>query len=110
MGGVLKQWRELQVVCPGLILSSQSYLGNERTCFMLRVGGKRLTEKQKQKDKKKTKKKSSNVSAHTEFAISPCDAAITCSFKGVLGLQATFSLNRVSFHLPFPATLRCAPY
>ena len=54
--------------------------------------------------------KKENVSAHTELAVSPCEAVITWSFKGAQGLQTTFSLNRVSFHLLFPATRRCAPY
>lgn len=59
---------------------------------------------------KKAKIKSINATAHIELALSPCDAVIRCSFKGVQGLQMTFSVNHVSFHLLFPVTLRCAPY
>lgn len=36
-GRCVGQWKELRVVRPGLILSSQSYLGNKRTCFILRA-------------------------------------------------------------------------
>lgn len=45
--------------------------------------------------------KSINISGDSRFAISPYDAAVTCSFKGVRGLWATFLMNSVSFYLLF---------
>lgn len=103
---MLGRWKELQVACPGLILSSQSYLGNEN---MLHVEcGKKQQQSRvclcviEGRDKK--------LNYPTVSAVCPREAAITCSFKGVRGLQTTFSLNRVSLYLPFPATLLCAPY
>lgn len=106
---MLGRWKKLQVVCPGLILSSQNYLGNEN---MLHV---ECRKKQQQSRVclcviEGRDKKIHILNYPIVSAVCPRDEAITCSFKGVQGLQTTFSLNRVSLYLPFPATLLCAPY